>query len=252
MSNIPIVYINLAKDIERRQRMQGQFSQLGLMALRLSAIQWNGLSDEVQTRHFSATLNSHQYFKPMGDGEKGCYCSHMTAWRQLLDSDAPAMVVFEDDVRLLPSLPQALAAIEAMPADSWDMVRLFGREREKIASRRPLAEPLELITYRRIPSFAAAYAISREGARKLLESRQPFGRPVDVDVRFWFENDMRVFGIHPSVIALDDTSEVSSIWQERAPPLSIMQRLRKLKMKLELTWGNAKHRNDAPHVSKTL
>jgi len=253
MSNIPIVYINLAKDTERHQRMQAQFSRLGLEATRLPAVWWSDLPDEVQARHFNPALNSHQYFKPMGNGEKGCYCSHMTAWRQLLDGNAAAMAVFEDDVRLLPALPQALQAVAALPAGSWDMVKLFGRAQEKVASRRPLAElSLELITYRRVPSFATGYVVSRSGARKMLASRQPFGRPVDVDMRFWFENGMRVFGVHPSVIALDDTSEVSSIWQVKEPPASLMQRLRKFRMKLQLTWGNARHRASAPHVSETL
>ncbi|ACM31690.1 glycosyltransferase family 25 protein [[Acidovorax] ebreus] len=252
MSNIPIVYINLAKDTERQQRMQAQFSRLGLETFRLPAVRWSELSAEAQAHHFSAELNSHQYFKPMGSGEKGCYCSHITAWRQLLDSAAAAMAVFEDDVRLLPAMPEALRAISTLPADCWDMVKLFGREREKIASRRPLVGSLELITYRRVPSFAAGYVISRSGARKMLESRQPFGRPVDVDMRFWFENGMRVFGVHPSVVALDDTSKVSSIWPDREPRALIMQRLRKLKMKMELIWGNARHESDAPHVSETL
>ena len=72
----------------------------------------------------------------------------------------------------------------------------------------------------------------------MLATRIPFGRPVDVDLRFWFDNGMRIFGIHPSVIALDDTSETSSIWQHPEPPLTFAQRLDKLKMKWQLTWGN--------------
>lgn len=80
----------------------------------------------------------------------------------------------------------------------------------------------------------------------MLQSRVPFGRPVDVDLRFWFENGMRIFGIHPSVIALDDTSSASSIWEHEEPSLTLSQRLRKLKMKAQLTWGNAYAK--PPHV----
>lgn len=250
MSSLPIVYINLAKDTERQTRMASQLAQMGLQASRLPAVWWSDLPTELQIKHFSAALNQKQFFKPLGNGEKGCYCSHMTAWQQLLDSDAPAIVVFEDDVRLLPALPQALQAIESLPVDSWDMVKLYGRENEKVASRRALDSSLELITYSRVPSFATGYAISRSGARKMMDARVPFGRPVDVDMRFWFENDLRVFGVHPSVIALDDTSEVSSIWQQREAPASIAQRLRKFKMKLQLTWGNSQA--TPPNVSETL
>jgi glycosyl transferase family 25 len=153
-------------------------------------------------------------------------------------------------VRLLPELPQALEAIAALPG-SWDMIKLYGREQEKIADRGPLvAGVLELISYRRVPSFAAGYVISRAGAEKMLKTRIPFDRPVDVDIRFWFENGLRVFGVHPSVIALDDTSEVSSIWAQKEAPADLAQRLRKFKMKLELTWGNSLAK--APHVSEVL
>lgn len=250
MSSLPIVYINLTKDTERQRRMASQLSQMGLPAERLPAVWWKDLPSAQQDQHFSPRLNQHQYFKPMGNGEKGCYCSHLHAWRRLLDSDAPAIVVFEDDVRLLPTLPQALQSIASLRTGSWDMVKLYGRAHEKVASRRNLSGgPLELITYRRVPSFAAGYVISRAGAEKMLATRIPFGRPVDVDLRFWFENGMRIFGVHPSVIALDDTSETSSIWQQPESPLTFGQRLDKLKMKLQLTWGNtlASH----PDVSQT-
>ena len=252
MPSLPIVYINLAKDVERRERMESQLANMGLSASRLPAVWWNDLPAQIQSQYFCEQLNQDQYFKPMGNGEKGCYCSHLTACEKLLGSDAPALVVFEDDVRLLPALPQALNAIAALSQDaSWDMIKLFGREKEKIASRAPLGESaLELISYQRIPSFAAGYVISRAGAQKMLATRRPFGRPVDVDIRFWLENGLRVFGVYPSVIALDDTSEVSSIWAQREAPADLAQRLRKFKMKLQLTWANA--RATPPHVSEVL
>ena len=90
-----------------------------------------------------------------------------------------------------------------------------------------------------MPSFATGYVLSRAGAQKMLRTRMPFGRPVDVDWRFWFENDLHIYGVSPSVIALDDTSEVSSIWEKREP-LTGPQRWRKFWVKLQLTWGNAR------------
>lgn len=252
MSSLPIVFINLSKDAERRERMTAQFAQMGLAASRLPAVWWADLSEAEQKRLFCAPQSHGRYFKPLSNGEKGCYASHLRSWQQLLDGDAPAMVVFEDDVRLLPQLPQALAAIEALPADgSWDMIKLYGREPEKIANQGPLvAGGLQLISYQRVPSFAAGYVISRSGARKMLEARVPFDRPVDVDIRFWFENDLRVYGVYPSVIALDDTSEVSSIWAQKEAPADLAQRLRKFKMKLELTWGNSIAKT--PHIAEVL
>lgn len=247
MSHLPILFINLDKDSERRSRMEEQLQQLHLSAQRLPAVWWQNLSTQQKTLHHKSESTHNQYFKPLGNGEKGCYCSHLAACQTLLESDAPALVVFEDDVQLLPTLPQVLEAIQTLPTENWDLIKLFGRAREKIASRRPSGViGHDWITYRRVPSFAAGYVISRSGAEKILRTRIPFGRPVDVDMRFWFENDLRVFGVYPPVIALDDTSLTSSIWAQKEAPMTLLQRLRKITMKLQLTLGNAwaKH----PHV----
>lgn len=240
MAPFPILYINLDKDVERRQRMQAQFNHLQLAAQRLPAVWWPDLAREEQNQYYSETLNQTQYFKALANGEKGCYCSHIKAWQALLDSSAPAMAIFEDDVKLLPDIIPALEAL-AQRTTGWDMIKLYSRDQEKICNKFPLFTTHSLITYQRIPSFAAGYVITRAGAQKLLASRLPFGRPVDVDFRFWFENDLRVAGVYPSVMALDDTSEVSSIWEQR-DRLTLSQRRRKLLMKLRLTLGNALHR----------
>ena len=84
----------------------------------------------------------------------------------------------------------------------------------------------------------------------MLRTRIPFDRPIDVDLRFWFENDLRIFGVHPSVIALDDTSEISSIWTQKEASATMTQKLRKFRMKLALAWGNA--RAKTPQVSEVL
>lgn len=252
MSSLPVVFINLSKDVERRDRMTSQLEQMGLRASRLPAVWWSDLPADEQRRYFSSAESRGRYFKPLGNGEKGCYCSHLKAWQSLLQSNEPALVVFEDDVKLLDSLPQALAAIKALPSDgSWDMIKLYGREQEKIANQGPLVEgALQLISYQRVPSFAAGYVVSRAGAEKLLKTRIPFDRPVDVDLRFWFENGLRIFGVYPSVIALDDTSEVSSIWAQKEARATVLQKIRKFKMKLALNWGNFCAK--APHVSEVL
>jgi glycosyl transferase family 25 len=96
--------------------------------------------------------------------------------------------------------------------------------------------------------MTAGYVVSRAGAAKLLAHRQPFGRPIDVDLRFWWECDqLRILGVSPSAIGLDDTSEVSSIWDTR-DTLTPGQRWRKFTMKLALTVGNAWHRRRLPKL----
>lgn len=237
---LPLVFINLDKDSERRTRIEAQFARLGLAGERLSAVWWKHLAQAEQDLLYSPQRNRGQYYKPLVDGEKGCYASHILAWRQLLDSDAPALVVLEDDVVLDDAFAPVVQAIAAL-GDDWDMVKLMGRPSgEKIRAARPLTPTHQLIQYRRVPSFTAGYVVSRAGARKLLDSRVPFGRPIDIDLRFWWENDLRVLGVQPPVVRLDTTSEDSTIAGRRAPA-SWATRWRKLAMKVRLTWGNTRH-----------
>ena len=244
---LPLVFINLDKDSERRTRIEGQLAHLGLPGERLPAVWWKHLPPAEQSLLYSAERNHGLYYQPLVDGEKGCYASHIQAWRQLLASDAPALVVLEDDVRLTPQFADVVNAIAALQ-EPWDMVKLLGRDREKVRSQRPLVPGTALVDYSRVPSMTAGYVVSRAGAAKLLAHRQPFGRPIDVDLRFWWECDqLRILGVSPSAIALDDTSEVSSIWDTR-DTLTPGQRWRKFTMKLALTLGNAWHRRSLPKL----
>lgn len=244
---LPLVFINLDKDSERRTRIEGQLAHLGLPGERLPAVWWKHLPPAEQSLLYSAERNHGLYYQPLVDGEKGCYASHIQAWRQLLASDAPALVVLEDDVRLTPQFADVVNAIAALQ-EPWDMVKLLGRDREKVRSQRPLVPGTALVDYSRVPSMTAGYVVSRAGAAKLLAHRQPFGRPIDVDLRFWWECDqLRILGVSPSAIALDDTSEVSSIWDTR-DTLTPGQRWRKFTMKLALTLGNAWHRRHLPKL----
>ena len=242
---LPLVFINLDKDSERRTRIEGQLAHLGLPGERLPAVWWKHLPPAEQSLLYSAERNHGLYYQPLVDGEKGCYASHIQAWRQLLASDAPALVVLEDDVRLTPQFADVVNAIAALQ-EPWDMVKLLGRDREKVRSQRPLVPGTALVDYSRVPGMTAGYVVSRAGAAKLLAHRRPFGRPIDVDLRFGWECDqLRILGVSPSAIALDDTSEVSSIWDTR-DTLTPGQRGRKFTMKLALTLGNAWHRRRLP------
>lgn len=208
----PVYFINLARDSDRRQRMEQEFARLGIQAQRFDAVLWTSLSEEERRRLYSEELNLKQYHCPLVNGEKGCYASHLALWKQLCDGTETAMVVLEDDIEISDDFVAVIEAAMAAAGD-WDMLKLIGRPREKTRDAKPLTSSHNLITYRRIPSLTAGYVITRTGAQKLLSSRLPFGRPIDVDLRFWWENGLRIKGVLPALLTLHETSESSSIGQ---------------------------------------
>lgn len=236
---LPVLYVNLDRDDARRVRMEAEFDRLDIPGERFPATLWTALTDTEQSRYYSPEINSRQFHKPLVNGEKGCYASHLRAWQWLLDSQHPALVVLEDDVKLKPEFTRVIGAIAALPP-GWDMIKLLGRpatgKAEKLRGRHPLTAGHELVDYARVPSLTAGYCISRSGATKLLESRLPFGRPIDVDLRHFWENGLRIQGVEPSAIELDETSFESSIGDK--PKGGLAARWRKFRQKAAYTLLN--------------
>ncbi len=235
--SLPIFYINLARDTKRRHRLESELSRQGLQGTRFEAVWWADLDAAEQARLYSAEVNARQYHAALVNGEKGCYASHLQLWQQLVASGASAMVVLEDDVALKDGFGALLEAIDHR-LEPWDMIKLIGRERDTFRSSSPLVSGVDLVDYQRIPSLTAGYAISRQGAQKLCQSRQPFGRPIDVDLRYWWENDLMVLGVSPAALVLDETSFTSSI-AGRAVAVKSKLRWRKFKRQFFYSIMNA-------------
>ncbi len=130
-----------------------------------------------------------------------------------------------------------------------DMVKLIGRAElgrvEKFGHTQALIGSTRLISYHRVPSFTAAYVISREGAAKLLASRRPFGRPIDVDLRYWWESGLQIKGVLPAAVGLDESSQQSSIGKKSAD--NLLTKWRKFRLKACYTALNAWHSRRASH-----
>ncbi len=244
----PVYLINLPRDHERGEQMRQQISALGLETRRVDAVYGKDLQPHERDALYSPALNLARFHKPMSPGEIGCYASHLRVWETMRDDAAPMALVLEDDVALGPELPALLAAVAQLPPQ-WDMIKLVGRDRERVWRSWPLLERWRVVRYRRAPSLTGAYLLSREGAAKLAAARKPFYRPVDVDLRFWWETDLRLYGMLPYPIQLAEASFVSSIGQ-REQVGGFMYRWRKFRSQVMYSWGsltaNFRTRHDTP------
>lgn len=245
MNPPPIRYINLDRDVARRASMESEFSRLGVVAERFPAVLWAALPAAEQDALYSPRLNASQHHLPLVNGEKGCYASHQALWRWLVDSPHSCAIVLEDDIALTSSFPTVVSAIANLPMP-WHMIKLIGREglgkEEKVLNSWPLVDSHHLVRYSRVPSLTAGYALHRDGAKRLLAARTPFGRPIDVDLRHWWEcgEDFRLLGIRPAAIALAETSQESSI-NATLKTLSLRQRWRKFVLKARYSLSNRRH-----------
>ncbi len=227
-----ITIINLASQPARWSEACRQFAAAGLSVVRQDAVEGTTLAPEEAARFYSRRLNARQYHRPLRAEEIACYASHMAAWQALVDSGEPAMAIFEDDVEIDADLRPVLDAVSNASV-AWDVVKLIGRTHEKVRAASRLLDERRLITYRRVPSLTGAYVVSAAGARKLLDARAPFGRPIDVDMRYWWECDLRVLGVHPYPVRGAPSSRISCIGNRRSG-----DRVRKLWQQSAYTWRN--------------
>ena len=209
------IIINLPSDDARWVDVRRQFHRAGLRPAFHEAVDGRELSERQLRRLYSPELNRRSYHRPLTAGEIGCYASHLSVWEQFLGSAQRHVAVFEDDIEIDPGLARVLAALETAPFRA-DLVKLIGRRREKVRERTPLLAGRDLIRYRRVPSLTGAYVLTRRGAEKLLAARQPFGRPVDVDLRHWWECDLDVAGVQPYPVQVAPASRWSTIADREA------------------------------------
>lgn len=232
-----IAVINLASQPQRWAHAQSQFQALGLQALRHEAVAGDRLQAAEGAGLYSPELNRRQYHKPLRPGEIGCYASHMALWRRLAASGERMMAIFEDDVALDPALPEVLDRVAALDLP-WDVIKLYGRTHEQVHQRLPCGPGLSLVRYQRVPSHTCAYLLSRRGAHKLLATRRPFGRPVDIDLRHWWENDLALFGLQPYPVRLAEALSRQSCIDTRRGCAGLGMRLHKLALQAGYTLHN--------------
>lgn len=232
-----IIVINLPGDATRRRLVAEQFDQVGLRFSWHEAVPGSELAPDEPGVAYCAQLNRRQYHQALRPGEIGCYESHRAVWQRFVDSGQPRVAVFEDDIEIDGDLGRVLDTLARSPA-RWDLVKLIGRARERVQARFPLGRGRDLVSYRRLPSLTGGYVLTRTGAQKLLARRQRFGRPVDVDIRHWWECDLDVLGVQPYPVREAVTSRRSTIDGRRRSP-GLAGRLRRLWLQLRYTVLNA-------------
>jgi glycosyl transferase, family 25 len=227
--------INLGTHAHRWDAVATQLKALGLAPTRREATAGASITLRDLNGLYSQAVNRRSYHRPLLPGEIGCYLSHRAAWQRLLDSGHGMVAVFEDDVECDDDLPLILDKL-ARQTGGWEMVKLIGRGRESISAAFPFGQGRELIEYGRVPSLTSAYVINRSGAAKLL-ANAPFGRPVDVDLRHWWECDLHVAGVFPYPVRRAASSGASTIEDRQVRP-DLRMRLQKLWLQAVYTTCN--------------
>lgn len=166
---------------------------------------------------YSVALNRASMKRPLSRGEIAAYLSHRRALAAFLETDAEFAIILEDDFGAVDPERFAEQVLQLAQAPvQWDLVKLFDYGKRKSAHARLVLNSIELVEYRSPTAGMVAYLVRRSGARKLTARRFVF-RPIDEDIKFYWEIDLYVFSAFPNLVSeISDTLGGSQIEPERA------------------------------------
>uniref|UniRef100_T1GDG5 Glycosyl transferase family 25 domain-containing protein n=1 Tax=Megaselia scalaris TaxID=36166 RepID=T1GDG5_MEGSC len=150
------------------------------------------------------------YPRQMKTGEVGCFLSHYKIWEQMIERGEKEVLVLEDDVKFEPNFitnaMHILKQIREVP--NWDFL-YFSREDVQF-SKEIIVPGTENIVYAEYSYWTVGYVITREGAKKLINSKPlEYLLPVDEYLPIMIRSDHNE----------DDSIAITKLWLKRVEPL---------------------------------
>ena len=223
MSNpCPILLINLDSSQDRLKSAIDKLKEAGVSAERISAVDGRLLTEEERQR--ITTWDKNAFFKPLSPGEVGCFLSHIAAAERIVKEGWPLAVVLEDDFELHPNFRNLLTKIVSSTDTLPDLLKLEGiLMGGDIVNK--ITTDLNLVRHRRPPVRTVAQLWTLAGAKKFLAIARPLRRPVDVQLKHWWEGDLNILTAVPALVTQDDKqSSISTIGARR--PIGFVGKLR--------------------------
>lgn len=207
MKKWKIYLINLARSTDRLEACARQLEKVSLPFDRIEAVDGGTLGEEVINELYDFGESS--YHKHMTSGEIGCYLSHVRVWQKIVDEQLDYAVVLEDDIILQDNIQQGLETIQYIE-QPWDLIKLAEAPVKRRAVHQYPVSDFTLVTYNKVPSRTCAQVVSLSGAIKLLAASKHISRPVDIELQYWWESKLNVFGLKPYIVKAnqDETSEI--------------------------------------------
>jgi GR25 family glycosyltransferase involved in LPS biosynthesis len=184
--------INLDKYKYKYNKCLKRLSPLNIKPDRFDAIYINNENDQIIK---NITYPSVQYIIKNGryshnnigtKGAIGCYLSHVTLWKMLIDSNEDMFLIFEDDVDINSITNYKLELnkfLNSVSKEDWDFIFL-GYFTIKDSDNN---EKENKLNYKKIDNITLglhAYIINRKGAEKLLNNAFPIVDQLDSYISF--------------------------------------------------------------------
>ena len=199
--NTRIYAINLDRSADRWARLSQQADQLNLELTRVAGIDGHQLSAEERSQgdERSFRRNNGRTILP---GEYGCYRSHLKALSTFLASNHLVGIIVEDDIDLGHDLGKRVeAAFDALP--TAEVIKLFNHRIVwfKHYTTSVLGDEIGRAAFGPQGS-TACYAVTREGARKLIVGLEGMAYPWDIALERGWATGTHVYTTRSNLVGL--------------------------------------------------
>lgn len=211
-----IYIISLERNKERQILISNRMNQLGLNFEFFYGVDGSSLTEN-ELNLVDQEFCQENFGHIMNKSEIGCAMSHIGVYEKMVSEKIPHALILEDDAYLLSCVPDILSSIMDKP--HFDMLYLFHGKAKRWPLWRKLPHDYRLVHYispsrksKRCIIGAVAYALSFDGAKKLLDNAYPIRMPADYLTGLIQKNKLNTFGIEPNCV---DTGHLDTTIPDR-------------------------------------
>jgi len=179
------------------------------------AVDGQKLSQDERNHHYDETRNHEHFKRPLSASEVGCYLSHLRLWTHIADMDQGAALVLEDDAEISEGLKDVLTKLQSH--DLSDVYLKLDGVAEGLETKGATKITLgkhKIMQGVEIAPRTTGYIIGSKAAERMLRKRARFFRPVDNDIKHYWEHDVPVWTLSPQMVceahALGDESTIEA------------------------------------------
>lgn len=203
------IFINLDRSTDRLEYIDRQSRAINVGMERFPAIYGKDILESISPYIAWKSLRiphpTNVNARPL-PGEIGVYMSHITLWKQLLQSNHDYYLIIEDDVILSPHLRHLDDIVGRLP-DNWDLVFLgvnkLGCPEDYIEYSTDINCKNQLFKLKRLKSQCMAgafgYIVNKKAAMFLFTNSLPITMPIDVYIQSHISN-INIYSISPALI----------------------------------------------------
>jgi glycosyl transferase family 25 len=243
----PIYIVSLRSAAQRRTQCAEMMARLGLRFEFFDAVEGAQLTHEEIAQAYDADGNACLYKHPLSRPEIGCYLSHFALWQRIASGAEGGAFLLEDDFQPQPGFADVMRVISRANLENC-MVKLYAPRPPRGAEIDKLPDGYKLVMPHHVPGMTLGYAVDKVAAARLAAGTLPIARPIDMEIKHWWQFDVPVLVVAPSLLSVDlretgSAIEAARVKEKREGQLSSLARAgRNLRYQIAYNAGVLRHR----------